>query len=88
VGEVNKLDVEKAEKDALLQRIGDIYAGAWGREITDEDFCTAADLALIIPALKARFGAPYDYVWSFHNIGNFNDPEAATEFLYRAGVRA
>ena len=87
---LTKSQREAKQRAALSQRVHDLYAGAWGRPVTEDDFCTAEDLSRVLPALKGAMTVtePQDYVWCDHNLGEFNDPKTATEFLYRAGVRA
>ncbi len=83
-----KAQREQAAKAALLQRVTDVYSGVWGGAVTEDDFSTAEDLSRIIPALKGIFGDKPEYLWLPHNLGNFDRPETATDFLYRNGVCA
>lgn len=86
-----KQQKEQKEKAALLQRVRDIYSGSYGREWLGEDFATAAQLSLIIPALNSIFGNQIQdttFIWNPHNIERFDNPESATDFLFKYGFRA
>lgn len=82
---------ELDHKAQLLQRVRDVYAGSTGSVWTDDDFATAEQLALVIPALQSIFGEQLDgrdYLWATHCIKYFDTPESATDHLFGAGIRA
>ena len=85
---------EATAKVALLNRIRDVYVGAQGYEFDSEnDYVTPGELGRIVPALQALFGVDTDehtnnYLWYPEFLEHFTSPEAATEWLFEAGVRA
>lgn len=88
-----KAQREVEQKAALLQRITDVYSGAVGDAWDSEagNFADAEVLARVMPALSKIFGPQNDeneWMWSLHNLGNYEQPEDACEFLFRAGIRA
>lgn len=87
-----KAEREQEQKDALLQRISDIYSGACGAAMDDPEtaFPTIADLSRVIPAVRELFGQPCDDWWGWRAValGDWETPEKAVEFLFENGFRA
>jgi len=85
---------EAMAKAALLHRIRDVYVGAQGYEYDSEnDYVTPGELGRIVPALQVLFGVgtgehTNNYLWDPEYLEHFTSPEAATEWLFEAGVRA
>lgn len=81
----------KAETQAaLLQRLKDIFAGSAGY-ILDIDGDTAGpeQLERILPVCKDIFKLDSDsYLLSLSNLGKWESPQSACDFLFDAGVRA
>lgn len=80
-----------AQKKALYQRVYDIACGACGRVLDNDDdnWLTSEELARFIPVLQQNFGADdMTFLWSLHNLGHFETPTTAADFLYEYGVRA
>ena len=81
----------EAAKNDLRQRIADIYAGAGGRHMdNDDNWAMAVELSRIIPAVRDCFGSPHKhwYGWQAHCLHNWETVKKATEFLFGAGFRA
>ena len=86
-----KAQREAEAKDALQQRIQDIYSGACGRRCSDgDDWPSLEEVARVIPAIRETFGEPVkDWLgWRAHNLGKFESVGAATEYLFDHGFRA
>lgn len=81
---------EAEEKEALRQRIEDVYAGACGEVVdTDDFFLTLEAASRAITALKKIFGEEgRDYMWESHCLDRFETVDSATDFLFTNGVRA
>lgn len=81
---------EAEEKEALRQRIEDVYAGACGEAVdTDDFFLTLEAASRAITALKKIFGEEgRDYMWESHCLDRFETVDSATDFLFTNGVRA
>lgn len=87
-----KAQKQAAAIEALRKRIADVYSGAAGEEwVEDENWPTAEQLALIVPALEEIFGgddgAP-SFVWQGRNLRNFETPSGLANQLHGLGVRA
>lgn len=77
------------EKDALRQRITDVYAGANSGIPNDDFFATAAVLSKVVPVLKEMFNREgRDFLWQLWNLEYYDNVESATDFLFERGVRA
>jgi hypothetical protein len=90
-GCLDELESEQdaAQKEALLQRVQDVYSGATGAAwIEEEGFIDATALCRVMMALRDMFGTGTDD-WRFgvHVLDSFETPDTATDFLYRQGVR-
>jgi len=85
-----KAQREAEQKAALRQRVADIATGAAGYELdADSEFSTAEVLSRLMPALQIQFSMEgRDYLWALSNLGNYNDIDSTTDFLYEHGVRA
>lgn len=88
-----KAQREAEQKAALLQRITDVYSGAVGDAWDSEagNFADAAVLSSVMPAMRKIFGeqnTENEWMWSLHNLDHYEHPESATDFLFRAGIRA
>ena len=83
---------EAEKREALLQRIQDIYSGACGRAMDEQDDCYASpsELSRVVPALQECFGTNQKkaFIWSPHNLEHFENPFSATDFLFRHDFRA
>ena len=82
---------EQEQRDALQQRIADIYAGACGRVVSeDEDWPGIEDVGRIIPAVREVFGEPFKDWFGYqpHNLGRWQTVVSATDFLFEYGFRA
>lgn len=75
--------------DDLRQRVWDIYLGACGWELGDEDEIDLDAYERVITGAQYAFGIAGDcYLLKTHNAGKFAKPDAAAEFLFEHGVRA
>lgn len=84
---------EAEEKAALRRRVDDIFLGAVGYKSAEEDgepwpeqfitFCVALKQAFLVEGDSGN-----EWMWTLDGLSNFCNPESATEFLYRNGVRA
>ena len=82
---------EQEQRAALLRRLTDIYSGALGEEWTEDQFATAEILGRAVPVIRDLIGAQQEdrkWYWEANNMGHFDNPETATEFLFRNGFRA
>ena len=79
---------EEAAKNALLQRVQDIYSGACGRLWDSEDSVTATELSTIVPAIRAVFGIDENlFLVRPWNLDKYETPWTAAEFLFKYGIR-
>jgi hypothetical protein len=80
------------QKAALLQRVTDIYSGALGQSWYGDydNFANAELLSNVMPALEQIFGPQREYTWYWkcRALSHFDNPIAATEFLFMEGFRA
>ena len=87
-----KVQKEEEEMTALRQRVADVFSGACGRNMdSDEEFIGMEEASRIMPALKALFRKEDDkrtYLWEPSNLGHFDNIDSATEFLFKANIRA
>ena len=61
-----KAQREQEKKDALLQRIVDIYSGAAGDDASCTDWSAWPEvLARVIPAVRDRFGQPWGHWYGY-----------------------
>lgn len=82
---------EAEQRDALHQRIADIFAGACGR-VMDVDYESASleEIVNIVNAIRETFGEPIkDWCgWGLRTLPRFETVEAAVEHLFENGFRA
>lgn len=86
---LTKAQKEEQAKDALKQRLSDIYSGAQGMEWGDDDFATAELLSNVVPAIMEVFGIDKtSWLVGPRVLNHFDNPASAAEFLFDQGVRA
>ena len=86
-----KAQREQEQRNALLIRIKDIYSGAMGYECGKDEWATAEVLSRVIPVMKSIFSKQIEertYIWEPHNLNEFDNPDTATDFLFKYGFRA
>lgn len=95
---LTKEQKEQAQRDALRQRVDDIYLGATG-DCWQEDngepwpeqfmsFVMALRTAFQIPMNEEEGEPGNEHLWSLWNLDKMRTPEAATEFLFEHHVTA
>ena len=87
-----KAQREQEAKDALLQRITDIYSGACGRDMSADDdaYPTIEEMSRVIPAVRDVFGEPLPdwWGWKAHCLNRWETPKGAAEWLFEHEFRA
>lgn len=83
-----KAQRKRLQKDALLQRIIDIYSGANGGVVDEFESCFPVVLAKALPVMRETFGTKGSYIWSLHNLEEFETPSSACDYLFERGYRA
>lgn len=85
-----KRKTEQQKKDALLQRVMDIYAGAAGGVVTSGEAASVAAVQKVMGAVNDLWVSDdgLKHLIGYWNVDEYETPEKAVDFLYRNGVRA
>lgn len=80
---------EAEQKAALRQRIADVYCGAQGGLVADDEWATADLLSRVLPALRALFDREgFHHLFFLGNLDYYDTIDSATDFFWDHGVRA
>lgn len=92
MAKTSKAKSEAAAKAALRQRVEDIFTGAAGYTWDGVNEPCPTKFMTFVRATKQTLGSDVEVAdeltWGLWCLQHFRNPETATEWLYRRGIRA
>lgn len=87
---MSKRKTEAQKKAALLQRVLDIYAGAEGGILIEDEMASVAVIRKVMGVVAAKWVTDdaHKFLVGHWNVDEYETPAKAADFLYRNGVRA